>query len=198
MLGFSLGCFCLRTVKMGWKNRSLAFLTVSTLAACSAPAPDQAEELHLRVLATHDFHGALLPAVYPWSEQREVGGAAALKTYMDRAEEACDCTTVRLDGGDVMQGTLHSNLAFGASSVAAFNGLGIDAAAIGNHELDWGVDVLSDRLQESDFAWLAANVYRRDTGERPDWARPWTLIQRDGLSIGIVGYLTVLTPTITR
>ena len=180
------------------KSRFLALLATSSLAACSGPSPDPAESIHVRVLATHDFHGALLPRVYAWSDQREVGGAAALKAYMDRAAEACGCTTLRLDGGDVMQGTLSSNLVLGESSVAAFNLLGIDAAAIGNHELDWEVDILRQRLQEAEFAWLAANVYRRDTGERPDWAQPWTLIERDGLTIGAIGYLTADTATILR
>jgi len=178
---------------------TVSFLVVLALAACSPTTSNPPEEgFHLRVLATHDFHGALLPQVYPWSGQREVGGAVALKVYMDRAQEACVCTTLRLDGGDVMQGTLPSNLAFGGSSVAAFNQLGIDAAAIGNHELDWGVEVLNERLKEADFAWLAANVYRRDTGERPAWAQPWTLIERDGLKIGVVGYLTANTAQIVR
>lgn len=175
-----------------------AFLSLSLLCACSAPSPDTGEALHLRVLATDDFHGALLPRMYPRSDQREVGGAAALKAYMDRAAEECDCTTLRLDGGDVMQGTLQSNLVYGESSVAAFNLLGIDAAAIGNHELDWGVDVLRERLRDAQFAWLAANVFRRDTGERPDWARPWTVIERDGLKIGLIGYLTAGTARIVR
>lgn len=172
-------------------------LALWLVGACSPP-PDPSEPLHLRILAIHDFHGALEPRVYPWSDEREVGGAAALKTYMDRAEEDCDCTTLRLDGGDVMQGTLPSNLTFGQSSVAAFNLLGIDAAAIGNHELDWDVDVLRQRIAEAEFAWLAANVYFRDTGERPDWARPWTLVERDGMSIGVVGYLTSVTPSTLR
>jgi 2',3'-cyclic-nucleotide 2'-phosphodiesterase (5'-nucleotidase family) len=173
-----------------------ALLSLSLLGACSAPSPGGGEATHLRVLATDDFHGALLPRTYPWSDQREVGGAAALKAYMDRAAEECSCTTLRLDGGDVMQGTLQSNLVHGESSVAAFNLLGVDAAAIGNHELDWGVDVLRERLRDAQFAWLAANVFRRDTGERPDWARPWTVIERDGLKIGLIGYVTARTAVI--
>jgi 2',3'-cyclic-nucleotide 2'-phosphodiesterase (5'-nucleotidase family) len=173
---------------------TFAFVACDTERMPSRPV----EPAHLRVLATHDFHGALLPRAYPWSRQREIGGVAALKAYMDRAEAACDCTTLRLDGGDLMQGTLPSNLVLGASTVAAFNLLDVDAAAIGNHELDWEVDVLRQRLEEAQFAWLAANVYRRDDGKRPDWARPWTLLERDGLTIGVIGYLTADTPTIVR
>jgi 5'-nucleotidase len=117
---------------------------------------------------------------------------------MDRLETACACPTVRLDGGDQMQGTLESNLVRGASVVAAFNQMGLDAAAVGNHELDWGVDTLIARQREARYAWLAANVVRRDDGARPPWATPYALIERHGVRVGVVGYATVSTPRTLR
>ena len=171
---------------------------LAALVACSAGPPADPGSLHLRVVATHDFHGALRPTTYPWSNGRPVGGAAALKTVVDRAEAACACPTVRLDGGDQMQGTLESNLARGESVVAAFNLLELDAAAVGNHELDWGVETLLLRQSEADYAWLAANVFRADTGERPEWATPFTIIERDEVKVAVIGYLTVNTPRTLR
>ena len=105
--------------------------------------------LHLRVLATHDLHGALAPLTYAWSNQRSVGGMAVMKAWMDSAKSQCRCPTVRLDAGDQMQGTLESNLAYGAAAVRGFNLLGLDAAAVGNHELDWGIDTLLVRQAEA-------------------------------------------------
>ncbi len=127
-----------------------------------------------------------------------MGGAAALKAVMDSLEAACACPTVRVDGGDQLQGTLESNLLHGAPVVAAFNYIGLDAAAIGNHELDWGVDTLLVRQRESRYEWLAANVFRRDSGERPEWATPFAVVERDGVKVGIVGYATVSTPYTLR
>jgi 5'-nucleotidase len=174
---------------------------LAVLPACAgarvAPAA-AAPALHLRVLATHDFHGALRPAAYAWSDGRPIGGAAAVKGLMDRLEAACACPTVRLDGGDQMQGTLESNLVRGASVVAAFNEMGLDAAAVGNHELDWGVDTLIARQREARYAWLAANVVRRDNGARPGWATPYAVIERHGVRVGVVGYATVSTPRTLR
>jgi 2',3'-cyclic-nucleotide 2'-phosphodiesterase (5'-nucleotidase family) len=154
--------------------------------------------IHLRVLATHDFHGALRPVAYPSLNGRRLGGAAALKTAMDELEAACTCPTARLDGGDQMQGTLESDLTFGASTVAALNHLGLDAAAVGNHELDWGVDTLLIRQREARYAWLAANVYRVDDGKRPEWATPFTTFERGGVKVGVVGYATASTPRTQR
>lgn len=154
--------------------------------------------LHLRVLAIHDFHGALVPTVYSWSNERPVGGAAALKAVMDTLAAACACPTVRLDGGDQMQGTLESNLTHGASAVAVLNQVGLDAAAVGNHELDWGVDTLMARQREARYPWLAANVFRASDGARPEWAEPFAVIERDGVRIGVVGYATASTPRTLR
>jgi 2',3'-cyclic-nucleotide 2'-phosphodiesterase (5'-nucleotidase family) len=117
---------------------------------------------------------------------------------MDSLEAACDCATFRLDGGDQMQGTLDSNLTFGASVVAALNHLGLDAAAVGNHELDWGVDTLLARQRAADYPWLAANVFRVDDGTRPEWAKPFAFVERGGVRIAVVGYATVSTPRTLR
>lgn len=117
---------------------------------------------------------------------------------MDNLEAACACPTVRVDGGDQMQGTLESNLTFGASAVAALNLLGLDAAAVGNHELDWGVDTLLVRQREARYAWLAANVFAGGGEKRPEWAIPFAMVERGGVKVGVIGYATVSTPRTLR
>src|SRR5256886_5175139 len=119
------------------------------------PRPDSTL---LRVLAINDFHGALEPQVWPWSAARPVGGAAALKPWLDSLARGCFCATIRLDAGDEMQGTPVSNFNFGRPAIAALNALGIDAAAIGNHEFDWTVDTLRARMAEARYRLLAANI----------------------------------------
>jgi 2',3'-cyclic-nucleotide 2'-phosphodiesterase / 3'-nucleotidase / 5'-nucleotidase len=156
------------------------------------------DSLHVRVLATHDLHGALLSQIYPWSNGRQVGGAAALKAWGDSLAARCKCRTLRLDGGDQMQGTLESNLVHGASVVRAFNLMRLDAAAVGNHELDWGVDTLIARQREAQYPWLAANVFLKGTNSRPEWAKPYAIVEKAGARIGVIGYATVNTPNTLR
>ena len=128
------------------------------------------ETSRVRVLAIADLHGALESVPDGSDGGRLIGGVAVLKAAMDTAEAQCDCLTLRVDAGDQMQGTLISNLFYGASTVAALNLLGLDVAAIGNHEFDWSVDTLRRRIDEAQYEWLVANVFDSATGRRPEWA----------------------------
>lgn len=142
----------------------------------------------LRVLATADLHGALLPKTD--AEGRRSGGLAALKGLMDSLDADCGCPVLRLDAGDQMQGTFLSNVTAGRSMIDAMNHLGLTAAAIGNHEFDWSVDTLRRRMSESRYSWLAANVFDSVSGERPAWARPYRIVQAGDLKVAVVGYIT--------
>jgi len=162
-----------------------------------AATPPGTDSTLLRVLAITDFHGALAPRTWPWSNGRAVGGVAALKPWLDSLARECGCTSVRLDAGDEMQGTPISNFAYGRPVIAAFNALGLDAAAVGNDEFDWTVDTLRARMREARYRFVTANV--SDTAGRiPDWVLPWTLIHRGGVTVAVIGLTTRSTPTSTR
>ncbi len=152
----------------------------------------------LRVLTTNDFHGALEASVPAWSNRRPVGGAAAVAGMMNRLAAACRCSTIRLDAGDVMQGSPVSNLSYGRATVEAFDAMGYAASAIGNHEFDWGVDTLAARIRNARFAWLSANVRDRATGRTPSWTAPWRMVSAGRWKVAVVGYTTEETPTTTR
>lgn len=168
-------------------------LPLLTAALFAVPAQDS---VHVRVLAMTDFHGALESRASRSQDGRLLGGAAVLKAAMDSAEARCACLTLRIDAGDQMQGTLVSNLFYGASTVEALNLIGLDAAAIGNHELDWSVDTLRQRMREAEYPWLAANVFDSATGRRPDWARPYHIIERAGLRVAVIGFVTASAKTL--
>jgi 5'-nucleotidase len=170
-------------------------LLQAVLAAALAAGADSTL---LRVLTINDFHGALEPRVHGWSSGRPVGGAAALKATLDSAAAACRCTVLRFDAGDEMQGSLASNLVFGRSTVEALNAIGLDAAALGNHDLDWGVDTLRARMAQARYPWLAANVFDSLTGRRPAWAAPYRILERGGMRIAVVGYVTPSSKTIVK
>src|SRR6059036_807223 len=158
------------------------------------PRPDSTL---LRVLAINDFHGALEPQVWPWSAERPVGGAAALKPWLDSLARGCFCTTIRLDAGDEMQGTPVSNFNFGRPAIAALNALGIDAAAIGNHEFDWTVDTLRARMADAHYPFVAANITDSAGTARPDWAEPFKVIERGGVRVAVMGLALPATPETT-
>ncbi len=119
-----------------------------------------------------------------------------------------------LDAGDMFQGTLESNLAEGAPVVRDYNALGYTAAAIGNHEFDFGPvgpapapvkpgddprGALKARAAEARFPLLAANVIDAKTGKPVAWpgVEPSAIVDAAGVKIGLVGAVTLATPRTT-
>ena len=162
------------------------------------PAPSVRGSQRLRVIAINDLHGRLLPEVYSWSDGREVGGAAALAAHFTAETRAFGGPTVLLDGGDVYQGTPISNLTGGRSTVDVYNEFGVDAAAVGNHEFDWGIDTLRARMRQADFPWVAANIEVVNSDTAPGWLEQVALIDVDGVRLGVIGLATIETPNDVR
>lgn len=185
----------------------LAPILVLAFAACSgrgSPSSSASPQVAASgpacatILSTNDTHGQLEPRTFRWTGDREAGGSAVLGAYFGAIRDTSSCPVFLFSGGDIMQGTPVSNLLDGASTIAAFNGLGYDAAAVGNHEFDWGILILRQRMEQADFPILGANVYERATGEHPAWLSPTTVVDRQGVRIGVVGLATRSTPTTTR
>jgi 2',3'-cyclic-nucleotide 2'-phosphodiesterase (5'-nucleotidase family) len=175
-----------------------ALLVAAVLAACVPPAVAPAPEApkRVRILHTNDFHGRLQEQSPSWADGRGVGGSAVLAAHFDSARASFDGPTLVLSGGDDYQGTAISNVSWGAATIAVHNAKRYDAAALGNHEFDWGLDTLQARVAESRFPWLAANVFVAGTDRHPPWARPWVMLERGGVRIGVVGAALSTTPRI--
>ncbi len=160
-------------------------------------APAGSKATHIRVIATNDFHGALDSRTDSRGVRR--GGAAALATVLEREEAKCsgDCAWLLVDAGDEFQGTPASNLAYGRPVVEIFNALGVAAAALGNHEFDWGIDTLRARMQEQHYSMMAANVRSVDGSPLP-WLSTDTIVTRGGVRIGLIGIALPSTPSQTK
>jgi 2',3'-cyclic-nucleotide 2'-phosphodiesterase (5'-nucleotidase family) len=174
---------------VNWRIEPAAMAT-ATRQLFLPPPPVPRDSILLRILSINDFHGALESRTYSWSDGRPVGGAAALKATMDTLAARCRCTTLRVDAGDEMQGTLLSNLSYGRTTIEALNRVGIQIAAIGNHEFDWSTDTLRNRMADARYPWVAANIFDSATGVRPGWAVPWQLVQAGSNRVAVVGYIT--------
>ncbi|HYW49641.1 MAG TPA: 5'-nucleotidase C-terminal domain-containing protein, partial [Gemmatimonadaceae bacterium] len=152
----------------------------------------------LRVIGINDFHGGFEPR--PGARGLRYGGAGALMATIRRAQAECtppSCWSILVDGGDEFQGTPASNLAYGRTVVTLFDSLGVTAAALGNHEFDYGQDTLRARIAQASYPILSANL--RDTlGRVPGWIRQDVLVQRGPYKVGIIGISTIETPKTTR
>jgi 2',3'-cyclic-nucleotide 2'-phosphodiesterase (5'-nucleotidase family) len=164
-------------------------------AAAATDARVRPLATRVRIIATNDFHGTLEPRVD--ARGIRTGGAGAVAGVIEQARRECQgCAVLLLDGGDMFQGTAASNLAYGRSIIALYDALGYTAAALGNHEFDWGQDTLRARMRDAGYAILGANVRYHD-GRDVDWIRNDTLVDAGGVRVGIIGIATVETPRVT-
>jgi 5'-nucleotidase len=175
----------------------LSFAIVAS--ACSTPDTRPADaDLVISVVSTNDVHGELLPATGR-------GGLATISGYVDalrQANQASNDSVLLIDAGDMWQGTLESNLSEGRTMVEAYNAMGYAAAAIGNHEFDFGPlglaatprdpgddarGALKLRASEADFPFLAANLLDASSGQPVDWpnVRPSVLLDVQGIKVGV-------------
>jgi 2',3'-cyclic-nucleotide 2'-phosphodiesterase (5'-nucleotidase family) len=150
----------------------------------------------LRVISTNDFHGRLEPT----ADANGVlhGGAAYTAAEIQKARSECSsCQVILLDGGDLFQGTAVSNLSYGRPIVDYYNRMGYTAAALGNHEFDWGLDTLRARIRGLKLPFLSANTRYKD-GRRVPWIRDDTIVVRGKTKVGIIGISTPETATAAR
>src|SRR5207245_4298466 len=118
----------------------------------------------LMVVGINDTHGALLSVPPPkWVSsvtKSDIGGAEWFAGWMNAIREEYKShgdEVVILDAGDEFQGTLISNEFRGKSVVDVYNAAGVSASAIGNHEFDFGIPVLKERIAQAKYPILAAN-----------------------------------------
>ena len=165
--------------------------------AAPAPAP---RPVSISMLALNDLHGRLstLPAL---------GGYVA---NLRKARAKASGAVVVVDAGDMFQGTLESNSNEGAAVIAAYGTLGMTAAAIGNHEFDYGPagsepvgggdpqGALKARILEAPFPLLCANLVERATRNPVVWPglKRSTIVEVLGVKLGFIGVVTARTPKI--
>jgi len=173
-------------------QRAARCLGIAFLSSCFASAVP-AEVVQITLYHTNDMHGWIMPREVPPSSPAPQGGMAVLSAYLERDTAGWsgrpeDKPYLLLDGGDFFQGTPEGNLTRGEAVVECMNRLGYDAAALGNHEFDFGVEALSRLMGQARFPFLASNV--RDGDGRLGALRPFLVKTVSGVNVGIFGLLT--------
>lgn len=179
-------------------QRLLTLLALALQAATFGCAMPKRAPVNLSILSIGDFHGAVEESTVKDPETgRILGGGAALEATLRKERQSNPGGSLVLDPGDIVQGTAVSNLTRGRASIDFYNSLGVDAAAVGNHEFDWGVANLEERMKQARFPFLAANVIEKATGRAPAWAKPYVIVERQGVRIALIGLATKTTPAET-
>jgi len=147
----------------------------------------------ISILHTTDLHGHILPTV-TYEGLGDVGGFARCATQIRRwRKEFPDSLLV--DIGDVYQGTAIGLNTGGKVMIELFNKLGYDAWVLGNHDFDWGREIVEGALALSTPGILTGNlrIDGKTTGNAAGvWqkVKPWTIKEIGGFRIGLVGVIT--------
>ncbi|MDY0063776.1 MAG: YmdB family metallophosphoesterase, partial [Bacilli bacterium] len=153
------------------------------LAGCEQTIePDGPETL--TIYSINDFHGDVLD---------EDGNFSVIGNYLMNQKQTNPENTVIISVGDMFQGTAISNMSNGKVVVEMMNEIGFDAMTIGNHEFDWGIEVLSSYRDgvgfDADFPFLSANIAEKATEELVDWAEPYAIVEKGDIKVGIIGLI---------
>ncbi len=116
------------------------------------------------------------------------GGLARLITLKNQIKRENPNTIFTL-GGDTISPSVETLTYKGAQMIDAWNAVGIDYAVFGNHEFDLKTPVLLERMKESKFKWLGANVFDTETKKIFADTPPFVIREFDGVKVGIIGLL---------
>ncbi|MGB0126131.1 MAG: metallophosphoesterase, partial [Rhodocyclaceae bacterium] len=157
-------------------------------AAAASAAPEK--EITVTLLHMNDVY-QISPV-----DKGANGGLARVATLANAIRKEVPRTVVTL-GGDTLSPSVASNTFRGAQMIAVWNALKLDVAVLGNHEFDFGPEVLRERIGESHFPWLGANVSVAG-GRAFDGVKPSVLRNLGGIKIGFVGVITADTATSSK
>jgi 2',3'-cyclic-nucleotide 2'-phosphodiesterase (5'-nucleotidase family) len=170
------------------KKTILAFLIPLIFFNCKKNANDEENTGNIIILYTNDEHG--------WIEHSEYTDGAARMRGLWREDEGYDGDDryLILSGGDNWTGPAISTWFEGESTVDVMNAMEYDVSTIGNHEFDFKVEGLYERIEQANFPYLSANIREKYSGEIPDFATPYIIKDIDGIMVGIIGLTTTTTP----
>jgi 5'-nucleotidase / UDP-sugar diphosphatase len=175
-----------RVIKRKW---SISWISVLSLLVAGIGSGWAGQESRLRILYVNDFHGYAEPH-RPVGSLEARGGIAYLAAEVNRLRVGQP--TLLLAAGDMIQGNQWANFFQGASVLRAMNAMKFDALVVGNHEFDFGREVLKQRIGEAAFPVLGANV-----DGLPE-IKPYVLKEIEGWKVLIIGVVTEDTPVMTH
>ena len=162
-------------------------LFISCLLTVMTSVSIQAQDKQLVVLHTNDTHSTIMP-LNPNLADENVAGYGGfirrLEFLKQQRQESPDL--LYFDSGDFCQGSPYFTLFKGDVEVGLMNMMGIDAATIGNHEFDFGIDNLARLFKMANFPIVCANYDFTGT-PLEGIVKPYVIIKRNGVKIGVFG-----------
>jgi 2',3'-cyclic-nucleotide 2'-phosphodiesterase (5'-nucleotidase family) len=175
-----------------WTRGVLAAAVAIALVACASVGERAANDLLRLTLLQINDHYVLDPV-----DGGRRGGMARLATLVREIRRENPNTIFAL-AGDFLSPSVESTYLQGAQMIGALDAIGLDLATFGNHEFDFGPAILLERMRESKFRWLSANVLDRRSGRPFGTASADALLTLGGLRVGFFGLTTPETAQTSR
>lgn len=175
--------------------KRLLFLSLALLLAGALGA--QTREVRLKIVQTSDLHGNYYPHDFIRGCDSE-GSLARVCAYVEEQRRTYGDRLILLDNGDILQGQPTAYYYNYVDTVAPhltaqmLNYMRYDAGNMGNHDIEAGRRVFDRWAAQCSFPVLGANIVDTLTG-RPHF-RPYTVIEREGVRIAVLGLITPAIP----
>jgi 2',3'-cyclic-nucleotide 2'-phosphodiesterase (5'-nucleotidase family) len=144
------------------------------------------EAVNLTIIHTNDLHG-YVEEHPPQKEEQIVGGIARVAGKVRELRAENPEGVIVLDGGDIFDGGFYSKYTDGEIIGKTFKAIDYDAIALGNHDLGWGRPAFKTIADEIGTDFLAANVKDLSHDGSLDSLKPYKILEKKGLRIGVLG-----------
>jgi 2',3'-cyclic-nucleotide 2'-phosphodiesterase (5'-nucleotidase family) len=175
-----------------WTLRMAVIAVMLILASFPLAGSSSPKRVYIVVLCTTDLHGNLFPVDY-YTDKADNRGLAEIGTLIKQFRKE-NQNVLLIDSGDTIQGTpleyYHNkkNNQPPDPMMLAMNALHYDAMTVGNHEYNFGLQVLEKARSEAKFPWLSANTYNKGTNQTH--YKPYIIKEIAGVRIGVLGLTT--------
>lgn len=140
---------------------------------------------NLAILHTNDTHSRIEPMPTSDKYNPNTGGVERRVAFINDVRSA-NKNVLLFDSGDFLQGTPYFNLFKGEVEIESMNLMKYDAVTLGNHEFDYGLDVLSDIVRKASFPVISSNYDFSNTSLK-GLIKPYIIIKKGGMRIGVMG-----------
>lgn len=165
-----------------------AALLMLCVAVAVAAQEDRDRLIRVTLLHLNDVY-----QIAPLDKGKDAGLARIATLRKQIAAESPN--TLFMLAGDTLSPSVASTVFKGEQMIAVWNAVGLDYAVLGNHEFDFGDDVLVQRMKESKFVWMGSNVIDGRTGKPFNDTPPYVIREFGGVKVGFFGLVTVDTKT---
>jgi 5'-nucleotidase len=167
------------------KNAGLTSMVVSSGMVELLALANKPEIVKLTILHTNDVHSRIEPFPMDGSRNQGLGGAAKRASLIKKIR-AQEKNVLLLDAGDIFQGTPYFNFYHGELEMKLMSAMGYDAATLGNHDFDAGIEGFVRQMPHANFPFLNANYDMKDTLLHGK-TKEYKVFHKSGIKVGVFG-----------